>query len=227
MRQLKLATLSAALLLFGVCNTAVADVTLSKSNSDAAVFGSELTKLLDQEKLVLKSVTPGDLERLVRKPLAPRDMDRIHTREYLAGLPNVEGGSQWHCLAEAIYFEARGEDVTGQFAVAEVIMNRVDSNRYPATVCKVVNQGTGERFRCQFTYTCDGRAETITEKSAWQRAGKIARIMLNGGPRNLTGGATHYHTLDVRPKWSRVFHLTATVGQHRFYITDRQYAARS
>lgn len=227
MRQLVLAAFGAAFLLLGVTGAAISDVTLSKANSDGAVFGSELTRLLDQEKLVLSSVTSSDVERLMRTPLAPRDIERIYTRDYLASLAPKEGGKQWYCLAEAVYFEARGEDVRGQFAVAEVILNRVDSARFPATVCKVVNQGTGQRFRCQFTYTCDGRAETITESAAWRRAGKIARVMLEGGPRLLTGGATYYHTLDVRPKWARIFRQTALVGNHRFYVSDRQYAARN
>jgi len=227
MGQLRLTLAGAMLTIFGICGAALADVTLSKSNNATAVFGSELTKLLDDDKLAMNSVTARDVDRLLRTPLGPREAERLYTRDFLATLPSVEGGREWYCLAEAIYFEARGEAVKGQFAVAEVILNRVESARYPATICKVVNQGTGQRFRCQFTYTCDGRAETITEKAAWSRAGKIARLMTEGGPRLLTGGATHYHTHAVRPKWSRVLHLTATVGKHRFYITDRQFAANS
>ena len=138
-------------------------------------------------------------------------------RSFLAALPEAKGGEEWRCLTEALYFEARGEDTRGIFAVAEVILNRVDSRRFPDTVCAVVNQGTGEKYRCQFTYTCDGLAETIREPRAWARVGKVARLMLDGAPRALTDGATHYHTLAVDPRWADVFALVSTIGEHHFY----------
>jgi spore germination cell wall hydrolase CwlJ-like protein len=144
-----------------------------------------------------------------------------HDADWIDALPEASGGAAWRCLAEAIYFEARGEPVRGQVAVAEVILNRVDSSAYPGTVCKVVHQGTGQRYRCQFTYTCDGAAETIRERGAWARAGKIARLMLDGAPRVLTGGATHYHTTEVSPRWAASFPHTATIGVHRFYRAPR------
>ena len=97
-------------------------------------------------------------------------------REVLASQPVATGGQQWECLAEALYFEARGETVRGMFAVGEVILNRVDSDAYPDTLCGVINQGTGRLYACQFTYTCDGRAETIHEPRSWKRVGNVARI---------------------------------------------------
>ncbi len=98
----------------------------------------------------------------------------------------ASGGPEWECLTEALYFEARGERLDGLFAVAEVILNRVDSARYPDTVCDVINQGTGRKYACQFTYTCDGLPETVTEPAAWTRVGKIAELMLKDTPRVLT-----------------------------------------
>lgn len=139
------------------------------------------------------------------------------TENWLASQPAPSGGAQWRCLSEALYFEARGETLKGQFAVAEVILNRVKSKRYPNSVCGVINQGTGRKFACQFTYTCDGKAEKIGNPSAFTRVGKVARAMLDGAPRTLTKGATHYHTTAVRPKWARVFPRTASIGVHRFY----------
>ncbi len=103
------------------------------------------------------------------------------------------------------------------FAVGEVILNRVDSDRYPDTVCEVIHQGTGRLFECQFTYTCDGKKETIAEPRAYDMVGKVARLMLDGKPRTLTSGATHYHTKSVAPRWSRVFARTTTIGYHHFY----------
>jgi len=96
-------------------------------------------------------------------------------------------------------------------------LNRADSASFPDTVCKVVNQGTGRRFQCQFTYTCDGRSEVITDKGAWKLVGRIARIMLDGKQRELTGGATYYHAKSVRPRWARKFERTAAIGAHYFY----------
>lgn len=227
MKRLWLPAASALLLLVGSIAPAHADVTLSKSNNPDVILGSELAKLMDPEHAAMASVTAYDVRRLSRTPMSPRNVSRAYSADYLSALPAADGGQQWHCLAEALYFEARGEDVKGQYAVAEVILNRVDSRSFPASVCSVIHQGTGERFRCQFTYTCDGRAETIRDQRAWRRVGKIARLMLDGMPRPLTGGATYYHTRSVRPKWSRIFHLTATIGKHRFYATDQQVAANS
>ena len=140
-----------------------------------------------------------------------------YARSFLAELPAATGGDDWRCLTEALYFEARGEDMRGIFAVAEVILNRVDSVRFPATVCDVVTQGTGARYQCQFTYTCDGLAETVREPRSWARVGKIARLMLDGAPRRLTSGATHYHTRAVDPRWASTFARVSTIGEHHFY----------
>ncbi|MEM6578261.1 MAG: cell wall hydrolase [Pseudomonadota bacterium] len=144
-----------------------------------------------------------------------------YSREWLADLniePEKAGkNSEWACLAEAIYFEARGESVKGQFAVAEVILNRVDSAEFPDTICKVVNEGTGRKYACQFTYTCDGIPEKINEPRAFDRVSKVAHLMAEGVERTLTDGATHYHTKSVNPNWSRVFSRTATIGYHHFY----------
>ena len=148
------------------------------------------------------------------RPAAPAI---TYSNQWLDSLPAAEGGDDLACLAEALYFEARGERVRGQFAVAEVILNRVDSALYPDTVCGVVHQGTGKRYRCQFTYTCDGQKEIIREQRAYSRVAKIARLMLDGAGRDLTAGATHYHTNAVSPRWARSFARTATIGAHHFY----------
>jgi spore germination cell wall hydrolase CwlJ-like protein len=140
---------------------------------------------------------------------------------WLARQPIASGGEEWQCLSEALYFEARGETVEGLFAVAEVILNRVKSSRYPNSVCGVINQGTGKKYACQFTYTCDGIPEAINEPGAWVKVGKIARAALNGQHSTVTKGATHYHTTAVRPSWSKVFAQTARIGDHVFYRQTR------
>ena len=125
------------------------------------------------------------------------------------------GDAQWECLKTALYFEARGESLKGQFAVAEVILNRVDSAAYPNSVCGVVGQGS--RGSCQFSYHCDGQGEAMHERGAADLAGRIARVMLDGAPRGLTSGATYFHSRAVRPNWANKFPRTASIGAHLFY----------
>lgn len=141
-----------------------------------------------------------------------------YSRAWIDGQPVAKkGDAEWQCLAEALYFEARGESVKGQFAVAEVIMNRADHDYYPSSVCGVINQGTGRKYQCQFTYNCDGVANKIYERDAYNRVGKVAQFMIEGASRDLTAGATHYHTKAVSPTWSRKFKRTTTIGVHHFY----------
>lgn len=138
-------------------------------------------------------------------------------------MPRDEDDPAFRCLAEALYFEARGETRQGQMAVAEVILNRVDSKRYPDTVCAVVGQGEHRRHACQFSYRCDGLPETMAETRALSRVQDVARQMLGGYERALTKGATHYHTTAVRPGWSRRLTRVARIGDHLFY----RYPTRS
>lgn len=154
---------------------------------------------------------------LLSRPPAPLPETEEISRGTLDSMPRENGNAQWRCLTEAIYFEARGEPIEGQAAVAEVILNRVDSPRYPDTVCKVVNQGTGRLHACQFSYTCDGIPERVTEPRAWDAAGKIAHLLMDGAPRTLTADATHYHADYVDPYWAQVYPRTTQVGTHIFY----------
>ncbi len=203
-------------------------VTIAISAMGNSVFAQDvlavrLGALLGQEREAIAEIPSSQLSALANPP-APdsRNIVTVPVVERfdeatLAALPEADGGEQWHCLAEALYFEARGESVEGLFAVGEVILNRVDSADYPTTVCGVVNQGTGGRYRCQFTYTCDGLAETISEPAAWEKVGKVARLLIDGTPRVLTAGATHYHTRAVNPSWAKRFPKTAMIGSHIFY----------
>lgn len=198
------------------------DVRVSSATNPTAVLDTRLTELLGQERQALSAVRPDQMRLLTVPPKPRREATSdvsgvIQSATWLASQPAASGGAEWQCLSEALYFEARGETVAGQFAVAEVILNRVDSPAYPNTVCGVVNQGTGQRYQCQFTYTCDGNAEVIHEPRAYSRVGKIARAMLDGAERSLTNGATHYHTRAVNPRWASRLAKTATIGVHYFY----------
>jgi spore germination cell wall hydrolase CwlJ-like protein len=126
------------------------------------------------------------------------------------------------CLAEAIYFEARGEPVRGQIAVAQVVMNRVFSGYYPSTVCGVVFQNANRHLACQFTFACDGIPEVVREPDAWERAMKIAAETLDGRlwlPE--VGKATHYHAYWVHPTWVHEMTRMYKLGVHTFYRPKR------
>ncbi|MBR9762303.1 MAG: cell wall hydrolase [Rhodobacteraceae bacterium] len=184
----------------------------------AAQAQNPLTEAMQAEAEGLKSVPNARLASLLKRPRSGNASGVEYSREWLARQPAGKGGDEFQCLAEALYFEARGESVKGQFAVAEVILNRVDSPIFPSSVCGVVHQGTGRKFACQFTYTCDGRKEVIHEPAAYAQVAKVAAVMLGKDTvRPLTDGATFYHTLHVSPKWSRNFDKTATIGVHEFY----------
>lgn len=203
-----------ALMLTGAM-PASAEIKIGSSNApriqSGELLADERRSLLGVERRALSEVTaPGDLG-------LTETVEIDYTDDFVEELPEASGGKQWECLTEALYFEARGEPTRGVFAVAEVILNRVDSKYYPDTVCGVVNQGTGKKFQCQFTYTCDGLPETVAEPEAWADMGKIAALMLDDAPKDLTEGATHYHTKSVNPRWARVFPKTATIGAHVFY----------
>lgn len=193
------------------------------ASENKGAFTGDLDKLMGAERVAMNGLAKSKIDALA-SPRTGRVSTRgirapqiEYSRTWLAAQPRANGGNDWSCLTEALYFEARGETIKGQFAVAEVILNRVDSARFPNSVCGVVNQGTGRKFACQFTYTCDGRAERVNEPQAYEDVGKVARAALAGAPRRLTSGATFYHTTAVRPRWSRKFRRTAAIGVHLFY----------
>lgn len=133
---------------------------------------------------------------------------------------SVVTAKEQRCLAEAVYFEARGEPVDGQVAVAQVVLNRVRNPAYPETICKVVYQNRHMRNRCQFSFACDGIRDRISEKPEWEVAQKVARETVSG-QRYLekVGASTHYHATYVNPRWARFMKRLDKIGQHIFYKT--------
>lgn len=121
------------------------------------------------------------------------------------------------CLAQAVYYEARGESRDGQRAVAEVVLRRTVDGRYPRTICGVVYQDAG-RPGCQFSFAC-GHQRSRVDWTAWRRALDVASYELTGPGRHedITLGATHFHTVAVSPDWSRRFVRTGQIGTHIFY----------
>ena len=121
------------------------------------------------------------------------------------------------CLSEALYFEARGEQIEGQIAVADVIINRKNSNQFPSTICGVVSEGSHRRNACQFSYNCDGKLELIYDKKTYKRIVKLSSMILNGAFSDVTNGATFFHASEVSPSWSKKFKKTRKIGRHIFY----------
>jgi hypothetical protein len=122
------------------------------------------------------------------------------------------------CLAEAIYFESRGEVKRGQIAVAQVVMNRVFSGYYPNNVCGVVYQNSHRKLACQFTFACDNVRDVIDEPDMWVQAKEIAHDMLDGKlwlPE--IGYSTHYHAYWVHPSWVGEMKKRTKIGVHSFY----------
>ena len=187
------------------------------------VLSARLGALLGQERQALQIVPDSRLSTLTAVPKSARrgavsvDGDAVMTEAFLSSMSAPKGNAEWECLADALYFEARGENIQGIFAVGEVILNRVDSGDYPNTICGVVHQGTGKKFACQFTWTCDNNSDAIGNQTAFARVGKAAKLLIDGLPRRLTDGATHYHTKAVHPSWANRFPRTASIGAHYFY----------
>lgn len=140
------------------------------------------------------------------------------------GLFTADNKPEMWCLAQNIYYEARGSNRADRIAVADVVLNRVQDTRYPNTICGVVQQGKQYadgrmvRNRCQFSWYCDGKSDWPTNMDVWVDAQQIAYNMLvhNDG-RGLTEGATHYHADYVSPKWARTLQLTGRIGVHIYY----------
>lgn len=137
------------------------------------------------------------------------------------------------CMVMNLYHEARSEGFTGMFAVALVVMNRVQDDRYPDTVCGVVKQGqykadgSPKLHRCHFSWWCDGKSDRMHDIQAFRDALTVARLVLTSSTSNgdrfilldITEGSTHYHTTDVNPKWRNDRGMTkiGQFGSHIFY----------
>ena len=125
-----------------------------------------------------------------------------------------------HCLALNVYHEARGEPTIGQYAVAEVTMNRVASKRYPDTVCEVVYEKRWDRIRKRhvgaFSWTELDFVSTSDVK-AWERAKEVAERVFYGREEPRVNGALFYHARRIRPSWARKKVQVARIGRHIFY----------
>jgi spore germination cell wall hydrolase CwlJ-like protein len=164
-----------------------------------------------------KTVESG--ESVAPKGEVNADNQRTKTpAERLGLLDEKSRAKSEKCLTEVIYFEARGEAVRGQIAVAQVVLNRAFSGKYPDTVCGVVYQNKHRHLACQFTFACDNNPDVVREPDMWDRARKIAKAMLDGQlwlPE--VAKSTHYHAYWVHPSWVSEMKKMYKFGVHTFY----------
>ncbi len=128
--------------------------------------------------------------------------------------PREVDPAEQRCLAQAMYWEARGEGRDGMVAVSSVVLNRVEDERFPDTVCDVIYDG-GETPPCQFSWWCDGKSDRPSNHIAWNQAVNLAHEILAIPPDDPTGGALFYHATSIKTPWRR--QRTAQIGRHIFY----------
>ena len=149
--------------------------------------------------------------------LSKNNEKQFFSKKALDSLRMPKINREMKCLSEALYFEARGEQIEGQIAVADVIINRKNSNQFPSTICRVVSEGSHKKHACQFSYNCDGKLELIYDKKTYSRIVKLSSMILNGAFSDVTNGATFFHASEVSPSWSKKFQKTRRIGRHIFY----------
>ena len=127
------------------------------------------------------------------------------------------------CLAEALYFESRSESLIAQIAVGNVIYQRVKSPKFPSTFCDVVRQsnktkkGKLIKHKCQFSYYCDGKEETIYNGEAYKKSVSAAQLVMEGVVIDHIKNALYYHASYVTPYWAEDKKYLGKVGLHKFY----------
>lgn len=126
------------------------------------------------------------------------------------------------CMALNIYYETRASSLIDAVSVSDVVLNRVESSRYPSTVCGVVHDGyRSDRKSCQFSWYCDGKSDVPQDDESWEKSRKHARDMyIHQTHRGITESATHYHATYVSPYWAPSMHRVARMGAHIFYRED-------
>lgn len=142
---------------------------------------------------------------------------------------NEEQFPEVNCMALNIYYETRSSSLADQYAVADVVLNRVEDTRYPNTICEVVKEGyknadgSMKRNRCQFSWYCDGKSDVPRDRESWKRAQSVAWDIVQWRTyRGITEGATHYHTTYVNPRWNKSrkgWSITriGRIGAHIYY----------
>ena len=198
------------------------------ASNDAVIEAQAKAQAPQADSVEVMPVAPDEItfvSNAVSQPLpgddaAENDADETSStqdqastlRELVGQVQAGELTEQMRCLAGAVYFESRGEPLTGQLAVAQVVINRSEDTRWPASYCGVVYQ------RAQFSFIKNGQMPRIrTASAAWKRAKSIAKIAHEGMWESKAGDAVYFHARYVKPKWSRRKQRTAQIDTHIFY----------
>jgi spore germination cell wall hydrolase CwlJ-like protein len=188
----------------------------------SGAFAQEGDKAPQQRAELTDETVPVFVANEVVQPLPPTESSpkpdtaaasHASLRELVAATDAPETlSAEMECLAGAVYFEARGEPLAGQLAVAQVVINRTESRQFPSTYCGVVHQPR------QFSYVKNGRTPHIRrDTQAWRNARVVARIAHEGLWDSQAGDALYFHASYVRPGWSRTKQALATIDTHVFY----------
>ena len=204
-----------------------ASVTSGADARPTPQFGDGATPAVPLETALNSSTpTPSDGKLIIVAPSAPATAQTtVAPRTDMGGKPNYaafinpkDSARQMRCLAEAIYFESRGEPEAGQAAVAQVVLNRVRSGIFPTNVCGVVYQDRNRPFACQFSFACEGRSLRIEEPGPWAVATRIAAEVVSGATFNpKVAEALNYHATYVMPFWAPYLRRVDRIGNHIFY----------
>ena len=202
--------------------------------SAPAAFATDLTDLLRPAFVYAPGVLPAfSTEPRApvpppRPPITSGDLADYVEDGYLPTASRIQLAARERlCLAQAVYFESRGEPEAGQWAVAQVVLNRAEDGRYPSNICGVVFQGASLGSNCQFSFACDGRSDVggtgnrITRES-WLKANLIAfeaykRYLEGETFGDLPSSTLFFHARRVSPQWASSYRQVASIGEHIFY----------
>lgn len=195
-------------------------VAIAQESDDASVEAADANEtvvaeieLVPEQPVFVSEEVVQTLPELSEDDVAQTTVQASSLRELVGQVDNDGALSeQMRCLAGAVYFESRGEPLAGQLAVAQVVINRSEDRRWPASYCGVVYQ------RAQFSFVRGGQMPRInTSSAAWSRAKAVARIAHEGLWESEAADAVYFHANYVRPRWSRSKTRLTQIDTHVFY----------
>lgn len=202
---------------------------LNSSLLSAYIVNTQVARLQSPALLQANALAFGVIPTMPNSPALTSELLSLYIKNSYVSTTDqlVQVGKERNCLAQAIYHEARGEPEAGQWAVASVILNRVQSIRYPMSVCDVVFQNASRKNRCQFSFACDGQSDeggvgNRIVRESWVRANLIAetafaRFRIGEQRDNLPQSVLYYHNTRVKPRWASAMQVEAKIGGHIFY----------
>ena len=200
------------------------------SRSDAVLIAALAIVLATASAAIGSAMTYNPKQAFNRSVAVAPSQKHVQVVTASAGPDSISTGllAEHRCLAEVLYYEARGEGRQGQQAIAEVVFHRMNTGNYGHSICAVVYEGAG-RTGCQFTFTCNGDLARSKEAAAWRESEALAaKILTSAVPlRNATAGATNFHAVTVEPDWAETMNKTTQIGNHIFYRGSSALAHRN